>query len=263
MTWHQWHQTAPMSRRMGLSSDLARAKAASPHSCQSMGWWAAERRYGLAESFRRFSGWSVKQGPFTPAGEGKLRPYKNGHRAEQKRLLNDVAGAEVAGVERLAASEAFVLAMVKTNAVLAEFPAEIHILMVDDGGEIKEADVEVLDDAPGFENAIEGGLENLAQLVVLQADGGEFVVRDDDAAHHHDARGDGGELVFEAGQLFAGVHGFDEERLEFLARPLCFGQRKEPLWWFRSFVLFRIVVVFVGHRVSVLGTGFHRERKTG
>src|SRR6267378_2544030 len=60
MTWHQWHQTAPISRRMGLSSDLARSNAASPHSCQSMGWWAAERRYGLAESFRRFSGWSVK-----------------------------------------------------------------------------------------------------------------------------------------------------------------------------------------------------------
>src|SRR5260370_40291152 len=60
MTWHQWHQTAPMSRRMGLSSALARAKAASFHSCQSIGWCAAERRYGLAESFRRFPGWSVK-----------------------------------------------------------------------------------------------------------------------------------------------------------------------------------------------------------
>src|SRR6267378_5319574 len=60
MTWHQWHHTAPISRRMGLSSALARAKAASFHSCQSIGWCAAERRYGLAESFRRFSGWSVK-----------------------------------------------------------------------------------------------------------------------------------------------------------------------------------------------------------
>ena len=31
MTWHQWHQTAPMSSRMGLSSAWARANAASPH----------------------------------------------------------------------------------------------------------------------------------------------------------------------------------------------------------------------------------------
>src|SRR5260370_30537862 len=152
MTCHQWRETAPMSRRMGLSSDLARGKAASPHSCQSMGCWAAERRYGLAESFRRFSGWSVKQGPFTRAGEGKLRPYKNGHRAEQKRLLNGVAGAEVAGVERLAASEAFVLAVVKTNAVLAEFPAEIHLLMVDDGGEKSEALGAVLSGSLQFVN---------------------------------------------------------------------------------------------------------------
>src|SRR5580704_7044788 len=53
MTWHQWHQTAPISRRMGLSSARARAKASSPHSYHSTGWWAAERRYGLAELARR------------------------------------------------------------------------------------------------------------------------------------------------------------------------------------------------------------------
>src|SRR5580693_996756 len=64
MTWHQWHHTAPISRRMGLSSDSARAKAGSPHSCQSMGWWAAERRYGLAESFKRFSGCDDTNNPF-------------------------------------------------------------------------------------------------------------------------------------------------------------------------------------------------------
>ena len=37
MTWHQWHHTAPMSSSMGLSSALARSKAAGPHSYQSMG----------------------------------------------------------------------------------------------------------------------------------------------------------------------------------------------------------------------------------
>src|SRR5579863_5109903 len=55
MTWHQWHHTAPISSSTGLSSDFARAKAASPHSCQSIGWCAAERKYGLVESLRRFS----------------------------------------------------------------------------------------------------------------------------------------------------------------------------------------------------------------
>src|SRR5215471_3928495 len=64
MTWHQWHQTAPMSSRIGLSWELAREKASSPHSYQAIGWCAAERRYGLAEFFRRFSfmaiGWLEK-----------------------------------------------------------------------------------------------------------------------------------------------------------------------------------------------------------
>ena len=34
MTWHQWHHTADMESRMGLSSAWAFSKAASSHSCQ-------------------------------------------------------------------------------------------------------------------------------------------------------------------------------------------------------------------------------------
>jgi len=41
---------------------------------------------------------------------------------------------------------------------------------------------------------------------------------------------------------------------EFPAGALRFGQREETLWWFRSFVLFLIVVFFVCHSVSVRGT---------
>src|SRR6266404_9579811 len=78
---------------------------------------------------------------------------------QKPKLLNRVAGAEVAGIERLAAGETFVLAMVKTDAVLAELPAEIHILLIDDGGKIKETDVEVLDEAASFQDAVERGLE--------------------------------------------------------------------------------------------------------
>src|SRR5882724_6642814 len=73
MTWHQWHHTAPISRRIGLSSDSARAKAESPHSCQSIGWCAAERRYGLAESFKRFSGLDDTKNPFSFQNAGKKR----------------------------------------------------------------------------------------------------------------------------------------------------------------------------------------------
>src|SRR3954452_15801438 len=52
ITWHQWHHTAPMSKRMGLFSCLALANASSPHSCHWMGWCMAERRYEDADCAR-------------------------------------------------------------------------------------------------------------------------------------------------------------------------------------------------------------------
>src|SRR6266851_494425 len=168
-------------------------------------------------------------------------------------LLDGVAGAEVARVERFAAREAFVLAMVKADAVLAELPAEIDVLLIDDGGKIKEADVEVLDEAAGFENAVERGLERFGKLLMLHADRGQFFVGDEHAAHHHDARGNRREFVFQAREFFARIHGLDEKGLEFLARALRFGQREKALRWFRGFVLF-LIVVFVCHRDSVPGT---------
>src|SRR3954453_21490130 len=44
MTWHQWHQTAPIERPIRRSSARARANASSPHSCHSTRldervWW--------------------------------------------------------------------------------------------------------------------------------------------------------------------------------------------------------------------------------
>src|SRR6266851_6978506 len=132
MTWHQWHHTAPMSSRMGLSSLRAREKASSPHSCQPIGWCAAERKYGLAESLRRLPGWLVKMEPF-PANcslqntgpRGILRPRLSGRR--ETRSLDGVRWPRVARVERLASGKPFLLAMIKANAVFAEPPAEIHV----------------------------------------------------------------------------------------------------------------------------------------
>src|SRR5439155_23747117 len=54
-------------------------------------------------------------------------------------LLDFVARAEVARIERLAAGNAFVLAMIETDAVLTEFPAELYILIVDDRGKVQES----------------------------------------------------------------------------------------------------------------------------
>src|SRR5256885_3075463 len=47
-------------------------------------------------------------------------------------------------------------------------------------------------------NAVERGLERFGKLLMLHADGGQFFVGDDYAAHHHDARGNRGQFVFQA-----------------------------------------------------------------
>src|SRR5271168_1770667 len=73
-------------------------------------------------------------------------------------LLDDVAGAEVARVEGFAPGEAFVLAVIETDAVFAQFPAEVDVLIVDDSGKIEQADIEIFDDATGFQDAVQGGL---------------------------------------------------------------------------------------------------------
>ncbi len=150
--------------------------------------------------------------------------------------------------------------MVKTDAVLAELPAEIDVLLVDDSGKIKEADVEVLDEAAGFENTVEGGLKGFGKPVVLHADSSEFFVGHDHAAHHHDARGNGGEFVFKASEFLSGIHGFDEKGLEFLASALRFCKGEEALRRFRGFVLF-LIVVFVCHYVSVSGDSFEPAKE--
>src|SRR5258708_22326855 len=117
--------------------------------------------------------------------------------------------------------------MVKTDRVLAELPAKVDVLLVDDGREVEKADVEVLDEASRFENAVQSGLQRLCKLVMLHTDGRELFVRDDHTTHHHDPRGHGREFVFQARKFFSGIHGFDEKRLEFLAGTLPFSQREE------------------------------------
>src|SRR5882724_283602 len=108
---------------------------------------------------------------------------------EIAKLLDGVAGGEV---ERLAAGESFVLTMIKTNAVLAELPAKINLFIADDRRKVEQADFEILDDAAGFQDAVERGLQRFRELRMLHADGGQLIVRHNHAAHHHDARGYGG-----------------------------------------------------------------------
>src|SRR5712692_2208494 len=127
MTWHQWHQTAPMSSRIGLSSARARAKASSPHSYQLTGWCAAERRYGLAE-------WAKRPSDFSPTVSLPGRSLRG--RATPAASLDGMFGSGIVGVNRLASGEPFILAVPEANAVFTQPPAEINFLVVDDRGKI-------------------------------------------------------------------------------------------------------------------------------
>src|SRR5436309_12392642 len=80
-----------------------------------------------------------------------------------RKLLDGVAGGQVARVERLAAGETFILAMIKTNAILAELPAKINFFIADDRRKIEQANVKILDDAAGFQDAVERGLQRFGE----------------------------------------------------------------------------------------------------
>src|SRR5258708_32523288 len=98
-----------MSSSIGLSSFFARANASSPHSCQSIGWCAADRKYGLAESFNLFSvfsltiapklAWASRPGRDAPA----LLRFQRSRFAflSSNRLLHLISRPQIPGVQRL------------------------------------------------------------------------------------------------------------------------------------------------------------------
>src|SRR5437879_12229586 len=135
--------------------------------------------------------------------------------------------------------------MVKADAVLAKLPAEIDFLLVDDGGEVKEADVEILDEASGFEDAVERGLERFGKPIVLHANRSQFFVGNDHSTHHHDAGGNRREFAVQSRKFLAGIHGLNEKRFEFLARALRFGKRKYTLMCTRCRTPLLILVLFM------------------
>src|SRR5438105_9543111 len=74
MTWHQWHQTAEIESRIGLSSLLARSKASSDQGCQLI----SLARLGRGEKWNSvLTRSSVRRGwRAAKTGRGTPRPYK-------------------------------------------------------------------------------------------------------------------------------------------------------------------------------------------
>ena len=58
-------------------------------------------------------------------------------------LLDRVFRAGILGIDRLAAGKTFILAMIETNAVFSQPPAQIDLFILKNGGKIHQAGVEV------------------------------------------------------------------------------------------------------------------------
>jgi hypothetical protein len=161
-------------------------------------------------------------------------------------LLNDVTWTEIAGIQRLATGKSFVLAMVKTDAIFAKPPAQVHFFVIDQGREVEQANLKIFDDATGFKDAIERGLQGFGQLLVFDAERGELFVRDDNAAHHGNPGGNRGQVGLQAGKLLTAIHGLHQEGFKLLAGAFRFGQRKNSRFRFLSLILI-LFVVFIRH----------------
>src|SRR5208283_629635 len=78
-------------------------------------------------------------------------------------LLDLVAGAQIARIQRLSSGVAFILAVIIANAVLPQLPAQINFLVADDRREIEQSNVQVLDQAARGKNLLEIRFHDLGQ----------------------------------------------------------------------------------------------------
>src|SRR5690349_14947925 len=163
-------------------------------------------------------------------------------------LLNHISRSGVSRIERLASRESFILTVIKPYAVFTEFPAKINFFVVYDRGKIQQANFKILDQTAGLEDAVQRRLHVFRQLRMLAPQLCQFLVGHQDAAHHHNARRYGVQVVIKPRELLAAIHCFDEEGLQLLPRTLRLRQREKPRLGFRP-ILLRQIIVFVSHTI--------------
>jgi len=140
--------------------------------------------------------------------------------------LHGIFRAGVAGVEGLAAGEALILAMPEADAFFAEFPAEIHLFMINDGREIEQAGIQVLYQAACRLNFFERGFEGLGELVVLETKPRRFLVGNDGTSNPLNVRGNGSQFLDQRGKFFAQLDGLDQHRLDLAPGAFGLGERE-------------------------------------
>src|SRR5215472_2671876 len=115
-------------------------------------------------------------------GAEKSRATEKPKIAKKVELLHGRVVIGVARVDRLAACEAFTLTMIEANAVLAEFPAEVHLFAVDSGRKIKQADFQVFHDATSRLNPLKPFAKGVLDAVAFNAQLGSIFIANEKAA---------------------------------------------------------------------------------
>ena len=134
--------------------------------------------------------------------------------------------AAVARVDGLAAGKTFVLAVIEADAILAQFPAQVHVLVVDARGKIEQTDVEIFHHTAGFDDAFESRLNSLFELIAFEAAPGCFFVRNGKAAGAGNFFSQRADFIVDIRHFAARFHGFDQNRFELRTQALGFGQRE-------------------------------------
>src|SRR5271170_3791211 len=122
--------------------------------------------------------WPFKAPNRNPSGLGKIAEsiplrsrcaaYRNDRAVGTTgtaKLLNWIVVTSVARINRLASGKSFVLAVVKTDAIFAQLPAEIHFLIINARRKIQQAHVQVLHHASSFLNLVQRRLHGFFQAV--------------------------------------------------------------------------------------------------
>ncbi len=146
--------------------------------------------------------------------------------------LHDIAGTQIARIERFTAREAFVLAMIKADAIFAKSPAEIHVLLSMMRRKIQQSDIEILDDAASLHDLGQRRAKSFRELLVLARTAASFsygtitppitAIREDTAD----------KSLSSPDEFLAAAHGFHQNRFDFTASALRLGEREQPPRYF-------------------------------
>ncbi len=114
--------------------------------------------------------------------------------------------------------------VIETDAIFAETPAEIDVLIVNARGKVQQADVEIFHHAAGGLNLLERRADGFFGAIAFQTSARSPFVGNHQAAGALDSFREGVQLFFGFAQFAARLHRVDQDGLELGAQTFGFGE---------------------------------------